>query len=59
MSRTDEKEPPALAGAERASGSARRTALTTLATELDREAAASGNAAKVRMLAASVRDLAM
>jgi LVIVD repeat len=48
----------ALAGAERASGSARKTALTTLATELDREAAGSSDAAKVRMLASSVRDLA-
>jgi LVIVD repeat len=48
----------ALQRAESASGSARRTALTQLATQLDREAGSSSDAAKVRMLAGSVRDLA-
>jgi hypothetical protein len=48
----------ALAGAERATGTARRTALTALAGELDRDAGSSRDAAKVRMLAGSVRDLA-
>jgi hypothetical protein len=48
----------ALAGAERASGGQQRDALTGLATQLDGDAAGSGDAAKVRMLAAAVRDLA-
>jgi hypothetical protein len=48
----------ALAGAERATGTARRTALTALAGELDRDAGSSRDAAKVRMLAGSMRDLA-
>ena len=48
----------ALAAAEGASGSARRTALTTLARELDDEAGRSMDTAKVRMLAESVRGLA-
>jgi hypothetical protein len=47
-----------LAGAEAASGSARRTALTRLASALDGEAGSSSDAAKVRMLAGTVRDLA-
>jgi hypothetical protein len=47
-----------LASAERASGAARRTALTSLATGLDSSAARSSDAAKVRMLSAAVRDLA-
>jgi hypothetical protein len=47
-----------LAGAESASGSARRTALTRLASALDGEAGSSSDAAKVRMLAGTVRDLA-
>src|SRR5690242_11825159 len=44
----------ALTGAESASGSARRDALNKLAGQID----AYGSAAKVKMLAASVRDLA-
>jgi hypothetical protein len=47
----------ALAGAERASGAARRTALTQLAMEVGRDAAGSSDAAKVRMLAGAVRSL--
>jgi hypothetical protein len=48
----------ALAGAEKASGSARRDALTQLATQLDTDAGSAADAAKTRTLAASVRDLA-
>ncbi|GLC26848.1 hypothetical protein rosag_33610 [Roseisolibacter agri] len=48
----------ALDGAERQQGAARRTALTTLATALDRDAATAADGAKVRMLAGAVRDLA-
>jgi len=48
----------ALEGAEGASGGARTEALDGLASELDREAGSSSDAAKVRMLAAAVRDLA-
>ena len=48
----------ALASAETASGSARRDALTQLATQLDADARASSDAAKVRMLVSAVRDLA-
>jgi len=48
----------ALAAAEQASGATRRDALTQLATSLDGDAGSSSDAAKVRMLAASVRDLA-
>jgi hypothetical protein len=48
----------ALDGAEKARGAARRTALTQLATALDKDAAGAGDAARVRMLAGSVRDLA-
>jgi hypothetical protein len=48
----------ALAAAEQASGAARRDALTQLATSLDGDAGSSSDAAKVRTLAASVRDLA-
>jgi hypothetical protein len=47
----------ALAGAESASGSARRTALTSLAGELDGDAGRSRDAAKVRLLADAVRGL--
>jgi hypothetical protein len=47
-----------LASAEQASGSARRDALTQLATQLDGDAQASQDANKVRTLAATVRDLA-
>jgi hypothetical protein len=48
----------ALTRAERASGAARRTALTQLATQVNGYAAGSSDAAKVRMLAGAVRDLA-
>ena len=48
----------ALQRAERASGTARRSALTQLAGQLDRDAAGAGDAAKVRLLAAAVTDLA-
>ena len=48
----------ALASAEGASGSARRSALTALAGELDGEAGRSMDTAKVRMLAEAVRGLA-
>jgi hypothetical protein len=47
-----------LAAAEAASGAQRRDALTRLATQLDGDAGSSSDAAKVRMLASSVRDLA-
>jgi hypothetical protein len=47
-----------LASAEQASGTARRDALTRLAAQLDGEAAGSRDAAKVRLLAGAVRDLA-
>ncbi|HKW48569.1 MAG TPA: hypothetical protein VJN70_14065 [Gemmatimonadaceae bacterium] len=49
----------ALAGAEKASGSARSTALSQLASQLDGDAASSGDAAKVKSLASSVHQLAM
>jgi hypothetical protein len=48
----------ALAGAEGAAGAQRSAALTQLATQLDGEAAGSSDAAKVRMLAGAVRELA-
>ncbi len=44
--------------AERLRGAARRSALNALAERLDRDAASSSDAAKVRMLAGAVRDLA-
>jgi len=47
-----------LAGAEHASGTARSTALTQLAAQLDGDATNSADAAKVRMLAGAVRELA-
>jgi hypothetical protein len=47
----------ALQRAEGASGAARRTALTSLATQISGYAAGSSDAAKVRMLAGAVRDL--
>jgi hypothetical protein len=47
-----------LAGAEPASGSARQSTLTQLAGQLDGEAGSSSDAAKVRLLAQAVRDLA-
>ena len=48
----------ALQSAETASGSARSTALTQLAGEVDGFASGSSDAAKVRLLATAVRDLA-
>ena len=48
----------ALSGAEKASGQARRDALTQLATQLGGDASGSMDGTKVRALAASVRDLA-
>ena len=48
----------ALAGAEQASGGARKSALTQLATQLDADARGSKDAAKVRSLAGAVRELA-
>jgi hypothetical protein len=47
-----------LAAAERMRGTARRSALTALAAQLDRDATGAADAAKVRMLAGAVRDLA-
>jgi hypothetical protein len=47
-----------LASAEKASGAARQGALTALAAQLAGEAAGSSDAAKVRLLAGAVRDLA-
>jgi len=47
-----------LASAEKASGGARRTALQQLATALDVDAKGSSDAAKVRLLSATVTDLA-
>jgi hypothetical protein len=47
----------ALQRAEAASGAARGTALTQLATQLEGDAAGSSDAAKVRMLVGAVRDL--
>jgi hypothetical protein len=47
-----------LTQAERATGSARRTALTRLAGQLDSDAGSSPDGSKVRMLAASIRELA-
>ena len=47
-----------LANAENASGAARREGLTKLSTEIDGEAGTARDAAKVRMLAGAVRDLA-
>jgi hypothetical protein len=47
-----------LAGAENATVSARQSALTRLASQLDGEANGSRDAAKVRLLAKAVRDLA-
>jgi hypothetical protein len=48
----------AIASAEKASGSARRSALTKLAADLDKDAGASTDAARVRTMAAAARDLA-
>jgi hypothetical protein len=51
-------ERAALQRAERATGSRRRSTLTQLATQVDRDGAGAGDAAKVRMVAAVVRQLA-
>jgi hypothetical protein len=48
----------ALQSAEAASGSARSSALTALATQVDGYAGGSSDAARVRLLAGAVRDLA-
>jgi hypothetical protein len=48
----------ALDAAERASGAARRDALSRLATELDADAARASDTARVRAMAQAVRDLA-
>ncbi len=47
----------ALAAAERKTGSARKTALTALATQLDADARSAADGAKVRLLATAVRAL--
>jgi hypothetical protein len=47
-----------LAAAEKASGATQQEALAALASELDGEAAAAGDAGKVRVAAGAVRDLA-
>ncbi len=47
-----------LRAAERARGAARRSALNKLATALDRDATRAADAARVRMMAGAVRDLA-
>ncbi|MBC7843415.1 MAG: hypothetical protein H7099_13930 [Gemmatimonadaceae bacterium] len=48
----------ALTSAEAASGNARKAALRTLGSSLDKDAGSSSDAAKVRKLAAAVKDLA-
>ncbi len=48
----------ALASAQNANGTARQSGLTELATQLDSDAQGSSDAAKVRLLAGTVRDLA-
>ncbi|HYD51319.1 MAG TPA: hypothetical protein VEA99_01780, partial [Gemmatimonadaceae bacterium] len=48
----------ALDAAEQQRGAARRTALTTLAAQVSRDAAGAKDAAKVRTMAAAIRDLA-
>ncbi|MDB4947842.1 MAG: repeat-containing protein [Gemmatimonadetes bacterium] len=48
----------ALSSAESLSGSQRRDALATLASQLDADASGAGDGAKVRMLAGAVRELA-
>jgi hypothetical protein len=48
----------ALDAAEQQSGAARRTALTTLARQVDADARAAKDTAKVRMMASAIRDLA-
>ena len=48
----------AIQSAEKASGGARKMALTTLASQLDSDASSAADAKKVRMLSAAVKDLA-
>jgi hypothetical protein len=48
----------ALSAAERRTGTSRKSALTALATQLDRDAATAADGGKVRRLAAAVRGLA-
>src|SRR4051812_19199620 len=48
----------ALSGAEKQSGSQRKTALTTLASQLDSAASGAGDQAKVRLLSSAVTELA-
>jgi hypothetical protein len=48
----------ALSSAESASGGARSSALTSLATQLDADASGSSDAVKVRLLVGAVRELA-
>ena len=48
----------ALDAAERQSGAARRSALTTLATKVDADVSGAKDAARVRAMAAAIRDLA-
>jgi hypothetical protein len=48
----------ALDAAERASGAGRRTALTALASEVERDAAGAADGARVRAMAVAIRDLA-
>ncbi len=48
----------ALATAEQRSGAARRTALTTLAAQVDRDVTGARDAARVRLMAGAIRDLA-
>ena len=48
----------ALDAAERQTGAARRTALTTLATQVERDVNGARDAARVRAMAAAIRDLA-
>ncbi|MGZ8378283.1 MAG: hypothetical protein ACXW61_15065, partial [Gemmatirosa sp.] len=48
----------ALDAAEKQSGAPRRSALTTLAAQVDRDANGAKDAARVRMMASAIRDLA-
>jgi hypothetical protein len=48
----------ALTAAEKKAGAARRTALTTLAGQVDRDGRGAADAARVRAMAAAIRDLA-
>jgi hypothetical protein len=48
----------ALDAAEKQSGAARRTALTTLARQVDADVKGAKDAARVRMMVSAIRDLA-